>query len=99
MTAKDQDGKIVAKEKKDYIHMGLDIDNWQRHGAWQIKEIVDLSIQPLETQKERFELLFPDGTTDVTVNTKLYYYIKGSKSTLVDENTMKVAIDPDGCVQ
>ncbi len=101
VAAKDGSGKILVSEKKDYIHMGVDIDNWQRHGAWQIKEIIDLSIQPLETQKERFELLFPDGTTEVTLEAKLYYYLKGSEKakTLVDEFTGKVAIDPDGCEQ
>ncbi len=99
MTAKDNKGKELAKERRDYIHMGIDIDNWQRHGAWQIKEVVDLSIQPLTTQMERFELWFPDGTDAVTLDAKLYYYVKGSKRTLVDESSQKIQIDPDGCEQ
>jgi len=99
VTAKDKAGKELAKQVKDYIHMGIDIDNWQRHGAWQIKEIVDLSIQPLSPQKERFELWFPDGTDSVDIEAKLMYYLKGDKSTVVDQFKQKVTIDPAGCKQ
>ena len=75
--------------------MGLDIDQWQRHGAWQIKEVIDLSIQPLETQKERFEFRFPKGTEEVHLHTKLFYYLNSKKFTLVTEDKRKLILPED----
>ena len=75
----------MAEYRKDYIHMGIDVDNYQRHGAWQIKEIVDLSIQPLEVQKERIEMSLPEGTEEASFNVRLLYFVKGGTSTVVAE--------------
>lgn len=89
-TAKDSKGNILAEYKKDYIHIGVDLDNYQRHGAWQIKEIVDLSIQPLEVQKERIEMTLPEGTADAVFGVRLVYYLTAGKSTVVAEDSRQL---------
>ncbi|RMD59981.1 MAG: hypothetical protein D6828_00725 [Nitrospirae bacterium] len=91
MTAKDENGKILLQKKKEYIHIGIDVDNYQRYGAWQIKEIIDLAIQPREVTKERFELAFPKETDKATLITRLYYYLNSSKHTLVAEDKKELS--------
>jgi len=89
-TAKNSAGETLAQYRKDYIHMGIDVDNYQRHGAWQIKEIVDLALQPLEVQKERIEMSLPEGTEEASFHVQLVYYLTSGKSTVVAEYAKKL---------
>jgi hypothetical protein len=100
--AKDRSGREIGRKRIDYVHMGIDVDNYQRHGAWQIKEIIDLSIQPLETRRERIELWFEDSKAEArleggTITSRLVYFLKSDKSTVVAEKTVPFNITEGGC--
>ncbi len=78
VTAKDNKGKVY-KEVKSYYPIGIDLDGYMRYGAWQIKEMIDLTLQPKTIQNEQvvFEFDKDVKSADVTVN--VYYYISGKK--------------------
>ena len=79
MTAKDLEGKVYLEAQKNYFEIGVDTDGDMRYGAWQIKEIIDLTLPPLQTQKEKFIVHFDSDTSGVEIEVKLSYFIKGSK--------------------
>ena len=60
--------------KKEYWEIGLDIDGYHRVGAWQIKEILDLTLPPRKTTKERFMSELPEGTKSADVEIRVTYY-------------------------
>lgn len=78
MTARDNEGKEY-KETKSYYPIGIDLDGFMRYGAWQIKEMIDLTLQPKTVRRERmvFEFDRKIESADITVN--VYYYISGKK--------------------
>ena len=83
MTARDDDGKIFFENRKKYFEIGVDTDRDMRYGAWQIKEVIDLTLPPLQTQKEQYLIHFDTDTTAATVEAKLWYYLSGSKGSVV----------------
>ncbi len=84
MTAKDHEsGQVLYHDERKYFEIGLDLDGYMRYGAWQIKEIIDLTLQPLKTQHERFFATFPKGTEKVDLTVNVYYYISGKKGSLI----------------
>ena len=86
MTAKDLDtGKVLYRDERKYFEIGLDLDGYMRYGAWQIKEIVDLTLQPLKTQHERFFFVMGKEVKKVEVAVNLYYYISGKKGDLIHQ--------------
>ncbi len=87
VTAKDsEDNELFRKEKK-WFEIGIDPDRDMRYGAWQIKEIIDLTLPPLQTQREQYLVHFDTDTEDVTIEAKLWYYISGGKGVVVHETT------------
>jgi hypothetical protein len=82
VTAKTDKGTVVPMGKKEYWELGMDTDGYHRVGAWQIKEIVDLTLPPRKTTKERFVTELPEGTTAADVEVKVTY-LPGPKTELV----------------
>lgn len=92
MTAKDpKSGKVLHQEKKEYFEIGLDIEGRMRYGAWQIKEILDLTLMPLKTREERFFFTLPKDTKEALVEVKVSYCIKGSKCDVIYTEKKKVS--------
>ncbi len=82
MTAKDNFGKTY-KETRSYYPIGIDLDGYMRYGAWQIKEMVDLTLQPKTTQHEQVVFEFDKEVTSADVTVNVYYYISGKKGDLI----------------
>jgi hypothetical protein len=74
VTAKTNTGTVVLMGKKEYWEVGLDLDGDHRVGAWQIREIVDLSLPPRKTTTERFITELPEGTKSVEIEVKITAY-------------------------
>ena len=83
MTAKDNKGNELFKAEKTWFEIGVDTDRDMRYGAWQIKEIIDLTLPPKQIQSERYLMHFDTDTEFVTIEAKLWYYIKVSKGDVV----------------
>jgi hypothetical protein len=74
VTAKTDSGIVVVMGKKEYWEVGLDLDKDHRTGAWQIREIVDLSLPPRKTTEERFITELPEGTKNAEIEVKVTAY-------------------------
>jgi phage major head subunit gpT-like protein len=83
VTAKDETGKTMFHETKDYFEIGVDSARNMRYGAWQIKEMIDLTIPPIEIQKERYLMKFEKDTKAVDLEVKLWYYLSGNKGDVI----------------
>jgi len=79
VTAKTDKGTVINMGKKEYWELGMDIDGDHRLGAWQIKEIIDLTLPPKKTTKESFVTELPADTKSAEVEVKVTR-LAGSKS-------------------
>lgn len=95
MDEKDQAKQILFTTTKKYFEIGRDLQNRMRYGAWQIKEIVDLTLQPLETRQEQFLLNFDTDIENVEIEAKLSYFISGGKGDVVYEVKEVINYDID----
>ncbi len=87
VTAKDAEDNELFKKEKKWFEIGIDPDKDMRYGAWQIKEIIDLTLPPLQTQREQYLVHFDTDTDQVTITAKLWYYVSGGKGEIVYEET------------
>ena len=90
---KDPEKQIMFSTSKKYFEIGRDLQNRMRYGAWQIKEIVDLTLQPLQTRKEQYVMHFDTDIEQVEIEAKISYFISGSKGDIV--HTVKETIEYD----
>lgn len=91
VTAKDPAGKVFFETKKNYFEIGVDTERDMRYGAWQIKEIIDLTLPPLQTQKEQYLVHFDTDTAEVEIEAKLWYYLSGAKGDVVYQVNRKLS--------
>ena len=90
VTAKTDKGTVVPMGKKEYWELGMDMDGYHRMGAWQIKEIVDLTLPPRKTTKERFVTELPEGTTSADVEVKVTYFPSAKTELVIYQVTKKL---------
>ena len=83
LAEQDPEKQVLFSEQKKYFEIGRDLQGRMRYGAWQIKEIVDLTLQPLETQKEQFIMHFDTDIEEVEIEANLSYFISGKKGDVV----------------
>lgn len=95
VTAKDTEENELFKKEKTWFEIGIDTDRDMRYGAWQIKEIIDLTLPPLKTQREQYLINFDTDTAEVIIESKLYYYISGGKGELVYEDSQTLDFNTD----
>ena len=73
MTAQTDQGAEVVLGTREYREIGRDLEGFQRLGAWEIKEIVDLALAPAKTTVERFSAALPPGTTSAEVRARVIF--------------------------
>ena len=100
MTAKNLDEEDQAKQElfkaqKTWFEIGVDLDRDMRYGAWQIKEIIDLTLPPMQTQKEQYLIHFDTDIEEVEIEVKLSYFISGGKGDVIYSTTKKLSFDTD----
>lgn len=79
MTAKTDKGTVINMGKKEYWELGMDLDGDHRLGAWQIKEVIDLTLPPKKTTKESFVTELSADTKTAEVEVKVIRHA-GSKT-------------------
>jgi len=92
VTAKDEKGNVLYNNEKEYLEIGLDIDGYMRYGAWQIKELLDLTLQPLKTQEENYLFILPKNIKEANVAVNVYYKISGKKKDLIYQEVKKFPV-------
>jgi len=100
VTAKDLNAKDPAKAEifkasKTWFEIGVDLDHDMRYGAWQIKETIDLTLPPKNTQQERYLMNFDTDTEKVLIEAKLYYYINGKQGDVIHSVSKTVEYNVD----
>lgn len=74
MIAKDQTGKVVWSQKKDFFEPGIDLDGDRRYGAWQMKDVLDFTLPPRQTTTEKYYAVFGEGVTKVDLEVNVIYF-------------------------
>ena len=91
----DPQKQILFQTQEKYFEIGRDLENRMRYGAWQIKEIVDLTLQPLQTRKEQYLINFDTDIEEVEVEATLSYFISGKKGDVVYSVKENLVFDID----
>ncbi len=89
----DPEKQVIFAGSKKYFEIGRDMEGRMRYGAWQIKEIVDLTLQPLETKKEEFLMNFDTDVEEVEIEAVLTYFVSGKKKDVVYSIKENIAYD------
>ena len=76
--------------RKEYWEIGLDLEGDHRMGAWQIKEILDLTLPPRKTTKAQFITPLDENTKSAEVEVKVTYYPAAKTEILVHQVTKKL---------
>lgn len=84
--AQSAEQEILFTASKTYFEIGRDMQNRMRYGAWQIKDIVDLTLQPMQQAKEQFLMNFDTDIEQVEITTTLTYFISGKSSEIVHQH-------------
>ncbi|MBI5633925.1 MAG: hypothetical protein HZA15_10660 [Nitrospirae bacterium] len=91
VTARTDSGAVIVVAKKEYREIGLDTEGNERLGAWQIKEIIDLTLPPQKRIDERFIVEFPENTNTAEIEVILKYYLSPSYESTVHKLTKKIS--------
>jgi len=92
---KDPQKQEIFKAQKIWFEIGVDMDRDMRYGAWQIKEIIDLTLPPMQTRKEQYLIHFDTDIEEVEVEVKLSYFISGGKGDVIYTTTKHLSFDTD----
>jgi hypothetical protein len=100
VTAKNLDEEDPAKQllfsdQRIWWEIGTDLHGRMSYGAWKIKEIVDLTLQPMEARKERFLMNFDTDIKTVEIEATLSYFINAKKGDVVHSAKETVAYKLD----
>ena len=91
----DPEKQLLFSDQKIWWEIGKDLHGRMRYGAWQIKEIVDLTLQPMQTQKERFLMNFDTDIETVEIEVTLSYFISGKKGDVIHSEKKTFEYDLD----
>jgi len=83
LAEKDIEKQVMFSAQEKYFEIGRDTQNRMRYGAWQIKEIVDLTLQPMQTRREQYLMNFDTDVEEVEIEANLSYFISGKKGDVV----------------
>lgn len=95
LAEKDPNKQVMFSVQKKYYEIGRDLNNRMRYGAWQIKEIVDLTLQPMQTRREQYVMNFDTDVQEVEIEAKLSYFINGKKGDVVYSTKEKLIYEPE----
>ena len=95
VTAKDKNGKEFYNETRTWFEIGVDTDRDMRYGAWQIKEIIDLTLVPKQTASQQYLMHFDTDTEEINIEVKLWYYISGGKGDVIYDFKKTLEFDVD----
>jgi hypothetical protein len=90
VTAKTDQGTVIPLGRREYMEIGYDLDGNQRMGSWEIKEILDLSLQPARKTEERFVAEMPEGTKRVDVEVRITMFPSPKEEIIVHRVTKTI---------
>lgn len=79
--------------KREYWEIGYDLEGKQKMGSWEIKEIVDLSLQPGKRTEERFMTELPEGTKSAEIEIKVSMFPSPKTELVIHRVVKKIIFD------
>ncbi|MBF0321232.1 MAG: hypothetical protein HQL01_15675 [Nitrospirae bacterium] len=76
LTATDEKDKVIWSAQKEFFEPGLDVEGNRRYDTWEVKDILDYSLQPRKTTTEKYYAVFPEREKLVKIEVKLVYIHK-----------------------
>jgi hypothetical protein len=73
VTAKIEKGNKVFSYQKIWQEIGTDLNGDQQFKAWEIKNTIDLALQPRQKHTETLTIEFPEATTSAEIEATLTY--------------------------
>ncbi len=83
-------GNQVFSQRKEWKEVGVDLNGDQKVKAWEIKNTIDLALQPRRIQTERLTVPLPEGTTEVEIEAVLTYHHRPGEEFTVHRLARKV---------
>jgi len=90
VTAKTETGTQVFSHQKAWQEVGVDLDGDQKVKAWEIKNTIDLALQPRRTHTETLTIPFPEGTTAAEIEATLTYHHRPGEEFVVHRVVRRV---------
>lgn len=90
MTAKTEAGTKVFGHQKTWREIGVDLAGNQQFKSWEIKNTIDLALQPRQTATERLTIAPPDGTKTLEIEAVLTYHHRPGEEFVVHRTVRKV---------
>jgi hypothetical protein len=94
VTAKTQAGTKVFSYQKVWQEIGTDLKGNQQLKSWEIKNTIDLALQPRRTHTETLTIAFPDGTPAGEIEATLTYHHRPGEEFVVHRLQRKVSFAP-----
>jgi hypothetical protein len=73
VTARTESNPKVFSYQKVWQEIGVDLNGEQKIKAWEIKNTIDLALQPRRRQTETLTINFPEGTGAAEIEATLTY--------------------------
>jgi len=90
VTAKTETGIQVFSHKKEWKQVGIDLNGDQKVKAWEIKNTIDLALQPRRNLIETLTIPLPEGTTEAEIEATLTYHHRPGEEFIVHKLGRKV---------
>lgn len=90
VTAKTETGAKVFSHQKTWQEIGVDLRGNQQFKSWEIKNTIDMALQPRQTHSERLTIPLPEGTRSVEVEAVLTYHHRPGEEFVVHRTVRRV---------
>jgi len=91
VTAKTESNPKVFTYQKVWQEIGVDLNGEQKVKAWEIKNTIDLALQPRRTQTETLTINFPEGTATAEIEATLTHQHRPGEESVVHRVVRKVS--------
>jgi hypothetical protein len=90
VTARTENNPRIFNYQKVWQEIGIDLNGQQKVKAWEIKNTIDLSLQPRRTHTETLTINFPEGTIAGEIEATLTYHHRPGEEFVVHRVVRKV---------
>lgn len=77
--------------QKVWREVGVDLNGDQKFKAWEIKNTIDLALQPRRTHTETLMIPFAEGTAGAEIEATLTYHHRPGEEFIVHRASRKLA--------
>jgi hypothetical protein len=90
VTAKTENNPKVFGYQKVWQEIGVDLKGDQKVKAWEIKNTIDMALQPRRTHTETLAINFPEGTAAAEIEATLTYHHRPGEEFVVHRVVRRV---------